>query len=103
MLRNGALADFQVEAMVGYIADSGPFSDRSPREYFEGETSGWTNTQSITIGETSASISPSPTVPEFPFATVLSLFVLIPLIIVLVKKRLCLRDITNKGNCSFVR
>ncbi len=65
-LRNGAQADFQVEAMIGYIADSGPFSDRSPREYFEGGTSGWSNTQTITIGETPASNSPSPTIPEVP-------------------------------------
>ena len=91
-LRNGAQADFQVEAMIGYIADSGPFSDRSPREYFEGETSGWSNTQSITIGETSASISPSPTVPEFPITVILPLFVIMPLItIFLVKKRICLK------------
>jgi hypothetical protein len=91
-LRNGAQADFQVEAMIGYIADSGPYSDRSPREYFEGETSGWSNTQSITIGEVSASISPSPTVPEFPIRVILPLFVIIPLItIFLVKKRICLK------------
>ena len=29
-LRAGAQTEFQVEAMIGYIADSGPFSDRSP-------------------------------------------------------------------------
>ena len=72
-LRNGAQADFQVEAMIGYVADSGPFSDRSPREYFEGETSGWSNTQSITIGEASASTSPSPTVPELYWLVILPL------------------------------
>jgi hypothetical protein len=88
-LRAGAKADFQVEAMIGYVADAGPFSDRSPREYFEGETSGWSSTQTITIGETSASTSPSsipsstqntmptptPTVPEFSSLVILPLFV----------------------------
>ena len=87
ILRAGAQADFQVEAMIGYIADSGPFSNRSPREYFEGETSGWSNAQSITIGETSASISLSPTVPEFPAVAILPLFILIPLITVILRQK----------------
>jgi hypothetical protein len=91
-LRDGSQADFQVEAMKGYIADSGPFSGSSPREYFEGETSGWSNTQSITISEISTSISPSPTVPEFPITVILPLLVIIPLItIFLFKKRICLK------------
>jgi hypothetical protein len=68
-LRAGAKANFQVEAMIGYVADAGPFSDRSSREYFKGETSGWSNTQTITIGEASVSTSPNstptPIVPEF--------------------------------------
>jgi hypothetical protein len=89
-LRNGAQADFQVEAMIGYIADSGPFSDRSPREYFVGETSGWSNTQSITIGEVSASISPSPTIPEVSFLLIPFLLIVVPLItFFIMKKRNC--------------
>jgi hypothetical protein len=67
-LRDGAKADFQVQAMIGRIVDYGPFSAHSPREDFEGETSGWSNTQTITIGttaspstsDTSPSTSPSP-------------------------------------------
>jgi hypothetical protein len=63
-LRDGAQADFQVEAMVGYVADAGPFSDRSPREYFEGEVSGWSNTQTITINENAiTSIQPTQPTP----------------------------------------
>jgi hypothetical protein len=73
-LRNGAQADFQVEAMIGYIADSGPFSDRSPREYFEGETSGWSNTQTIKISETS-SASATPSASTAPDGTVNSISV----------------------------
>jgi hypothetical protein len=66
-LRVGAQADFQVEAMIGYIADSGPFSENFPREYFEGETSGWSNTQTITIPEGSTSTStPTPSSSSNP-------------------------------------
>jgi hypothetical protein len=86
-LRNGAQADFQVEAMIGYIADSGPFSDRSPREYFEGKTSGWSNTQSITIGEVSASISPFPSVPEFSWLVIVPLLLSLFSVAVLVRYR----------------
>lgn len=86
-LRAGAQTEFQVEAMIGYIADSGPFSDRSPGEYFEGQTSGWSDTQTITIDEASGSTSPSPTVPEFPVAAILPLFLVIPLIATILLRR----------------
>jgi hypothetical protein len=55
-----AKIDFQVQAMIGYIhfvVVPGPFSGM----VFEGQTSDWSNTQTITIGETSTSNSPSPT------------------------------------------
>jgi hypothetical protein len=84
-LRNGAQADFQVEAMIGYIADSGPFSDRSPREYFEGETSGWSNTQTLNIPE--SLVSPSPTIPEVSPLAILPLFAAIPLIATIVLRK----------------
>lgn len=63
----GGQVDFQVEAMIGYFHKYAiPLSPW----VFEGQTSGWSNTQSITIPETSiyASSTPSPTsmVPEFP-------------------------------------
>jgi hypothetical protein len=89
-LRNGAQADFQVEAMIGYNVDSGPFSGA----YFDGETSGWTSTQSITIGE----ISPSPTVPEFSFLSIMPLLVVIPLItFFILKKRNCIKTYSGKN------
>lgn len=52
-----AQVDFQVEAMIGYIhhVDAMPFS----ADVFEGETSGWSNTQTLTIGE-SQTPTPSP-------------------------------------------
>ena len=99
-LRAGAQADFQVEAMIGQIVDYGPFSEHSPREDFEGETSGWSNTQTITIGETSASSSPNPTptptntvasptppVPEFSWLAILPLFIFFLSVAIVIKVR----------------
>ncbi len=86
-LRAGAQAEFQVEAMIGYVADSGFYSQHSPREYFEGQTSGWSDIQTITIDKASASASPSPTVPEFPVTAILPLFVVIPLIATILLRR----------------
>jgi hypothetical protein len=65
--RVGDQIDFQVEAMIGYVMDPGPFD----AEVFEGQVSGWSSTQTLTITGTSA--SPSPTVPEYPFLSVFPL------------------------------
>lgn len=56
-----AQIDFQVQAMIGYIhhADAMPFS----ADVFEGQTSGWSSTQTIAISDnsiTTPDISPSP-------------------------------------------
>jgi hypothetical protein len=75
---SGGKVDFQVEAMIGYVSRvynsnaTGMF-DLYPWR-FTGETSGWSNTQTITIGEISASPTPTPTVPEFPILVILPLF-----------------------------
>jgi len=62
-----AQVDFQVEAMIGYVHHvvAIPFS----ADVFEGETSGWSNTQTITIGESqkstpSSESTPTPTPPN---------------------------------------
>ena len=77
-LPSNATVDFQVQAMIGYFhRDASTFW--APW-VFDGETSGWSNTQTIAIPETSTSISPSPnstptpTVPEFPILVILPLF-----------------------------
>jgi hypothetical protein len=72
----GSQVDFQVEALAGYIQriwNPNFTSQLDMYPYvFTGETSGWSNTQTITIPETSTSTSPStnptptPTVPELP-------------------------------------
>ncbi len=69
----GGQIDFQVQALIGY----------GHREYdpsqtvqilmwpwvFTGQTSDWSNTQTLTIPGRSESVSPTPTTPENPTAT----------------------------------
>ena len=76
-----AEVDFQVQAMIGYIHHvvvPGPFS----ADVFEGQTSDWSNTQTLKLadGAVSASPNPSPSIPEFPITAILCLLVALPLI-----------------------
>jgi hypothetical protein len=76
--------DFQVEAMMGYVHRV--YNPNAKEQYnmfpwvFDGELSGWSNTQTVTIPETSATPSsspnptPTPTVPEFASWTIPLLF-----------------------------
>ena len=82
----GDSVDFQVQAQIGYYNKSytgmlAPVVGGDFYYVFTGQTSGWSNTQTITIGETSASTSPNPTttsqnpaptptVPELPSWTI---------------------------------
>jgi hypothetical protein len=81
-LQANTQVDFQVQAMIGYVSRTIGFASW----YFTGESSDWSNTQIITIPETSTSTSPSPnptptpTVPEFPILVILPLFVAMSLI-----------------------
>jgi hypothetical protein len=63
--------DFQVEAMIGYFSRSAGFASW----YFEGEESGWSNVQTITISNTSSppseTINPSGS-PQSPTQTPLA-------------------------------
>ena len=70
----GGEVDFQVEAMIGYVHRSGepPWFPWT----FYGETSGWSNTQTITIAESQTSspestptLSPEITTPASPTST----------------------------------
>jgi hypothetical protein len=92
--RDGGQIDFQVEAAAGYWTQGDVIVPGAPRgDVFIGEKSGWSSTQTLTIPSASASASPSPTVPEFPYGAVLSLFALVPLIAIVVKKRICLKSL----------
>jgi hypothetical protein len=59
-------ADFRVQALVGYYSSREFLPDTYIYSFF-GETSGWSNTQTLTIPDTSVSASPTttPSVPEF--------------------------------------
>jgi hypothetical protein len=83
-LNQGGQVDFQVEALIGFVArDASTFW--APWG-FNGETSSWSNTQTLKIPETSPSpssnptLTPTPTVPEFTTAIILPLFGVVALI-----------------------
>ncbi len=61
--------DFRVQAMEGYLTSAA----------FTGQTSDWTNIQTITIPATASSHDPTstPTVPEFPTLAILPLFIVL--------------------------
>ncbi len=98
---NGQM-DFQVEALEGYTLETS-YDAHIMFTYvgftFFGLESGWSNTQTVTIGETSASTSPNPTptltqnptptptVPEFPILVIFPFFVSVLLVAVYLKHR----------------
>jgi hypothetical protein len=69
--------DFRIQAQIGYYTQFfTPWVDYK----FTGQTSGWTNTQTISIpnGEVSTSSpTPTPTVPEFPILAILPMSIFI--------------------------
>jgi hypothetical protein len=76
----GGQIDFQVKTLVGYyITLQTTPNQLDPRTHdyyvFSGQSSGWSDTQTVTIPESSGSVSssPSPSVPEFPTWIVLPL------------------------------
>jgi hypothetical protein len=69
--------DFRVQAMEGILLSSG----------FTGQTSSWSNVQTITIPASASSPDPTstPTVPEFPTLAILPLFVVLLIVAGIVK------------------
>jgi hypothetical protein len=86
--QTGGQVDFQVQALIGSVHRIQNGSQTDPLLMFpwifEGQTSEWSSTQTITIPET----SPSPSVPEFPATAILLLLVAVPLAVVLLRKNL---------------
>lgn len=95
---NGKI-DFQVQAFIGYYTQkmypSVPGFRDSYYNVFNGESSGWSSSQTISIPDGSVSVSTSPnqtstpTVPEFPSWMILflsSMMILVAGLSVLVKK-----------------
>jgi hypothetical protein len=95
--RIGDRIDFQIQALLAYQQTIDSYNGLYPiKEYiFHYNPSDWSNTQTITITDNPASANntanPTPSVPEFPIIVVFSLFVIIPLITILVKKRISLK------------
>ncbi len=76
--KSGEVA-FQVQAMIGH-RDRGAFKNGFMPYVFVGETSDWSNTQTINIPETIPTISPSPNPTPTPTVPEISSLVVIPLI-----------------------
>ena len=70
--------DFQVEASFGYQYTIYDFLYPTGTDFVSYADSGWSNTQTVKLGETS-SVSPTPTVPEFPIIAILPILFIIPL------------------------
>jgi hypothetical protein len=88
----GGQIDIQVQALSGnydaipyghMINVGGPTYDF----IFKGAISDWSNTQTITIGETSNTTSPTPAVSEFPILVILPFFISVLLVAVYLKHR----------------
>ena len=95
---NSGEMDFQVQAEKGFwVFDQSRFSSMF---YGIGENtfSGWSPTKTVNIPasyvsptqrpNTTSSPNPSPTVPEYSFLPILSLLIVIPLIMIIVRKRI---------------
>jgi hypothetical protein len=89
----GTELDFQVIAMYGhyYTQESASHDPLVPSQtvfsVLADGASGWSSTQTLTIGQNSATTTPSPTVPEFPILMVLPFFASVLLIPVYIKHR----------------
>ena len=93
----GGKVDFQVEAMIGYINETyymvwaGPTAGPKFIFSFVGEKSGWSNTQTITIGEASNSSSPPPTstpsIPELSWLVIVPLLLSVFFVVAIVRHR----------------
>jgi len=91
---NGAQVDFQVQAKIGFLS---PQANEAGAEFevFNGQTSNWSNTQTVTINQVLSSPSPTATVPEFPTLIILPLFAIVILLsTVFIRKRIPKKNIT---------
>ena len=78
--------DFQVEAMIGYY---------NSNDAFVGQSSGWSNTQTLQVQVVSnptptpiLTSTPTPSVPEFSWLTILPILLAAPIALITVRKRL---------------
>lgn len=99
--RVGDVVDFQVQKLEGYYTSWEPMlAIVMGTSQFTGQYSEWSNTQTITIGETSTSPNPTqsstntisptptPTIPEYTVVAILPLLLAAPLItLILLRKK----------------
>jgi hypothetical protein len=95
----GSQMDFEVEALIGYYftqfnpSNPMPSPDEKFHYFFDGESSGYSNSQTITIPEISPTTSPTPNptptpaVPEFPLLAILLLVSAITLTSILILRK----------------
>jgi hypothetical protein len=62
-----AQVDFQVKALIGYVIRY-PVPGTSGWDFI-GEESDWSNTQTITVGDSSSTVTPSSSLPSSPIPT----------------------------------
>jgi hypothetical protein len=79
----GSQVDFQVQALIGHIdyAGDGCYS-------YTGQRSDWSDTQTLTIGEDTQTTS-NEEIPEFPPWIIMPMFLIVAVVAVIFKKRLC--------------
>ena len=83
--KSGEVA-FKVQAMVGH-RDRGAFQNGVMPYVLVGEESDWSNTQTISIGQSPTSPTPSPTVPELSWLVILSSLLCVFSVAVVLKHR----------------
>ncbi len=82
----GTQVEFQVQAQFGYIYSEAYSVGMGSGYFFTGQTSDWSDTQTITIGQVSSSSS-TPTVSELPWLVILPLLLSVFCIAILIRHR----------------
>lgn len=78
------MEDFQVQAMIGGFFKAGLFGHTE----FSGESSDWSDTQTLTVGESVSSVlTPSPTLPELPWLVIVPLLLSVFALAVVLRHR----------------
>jgi hypothetical protein len=97
---DGVQVNFQVQALIGYF-------DFTENGYFIliGQSSDWSNTQIVTIGETASTsptpnLSSSPAVPELSWLTILPILLAIPIVLFIVRKTVCRKSDAKRAQVS---
>ena len=96
----GKQLDFEVQALIGYYTMITTQPNEKYHYPFDGEISGYSNTQTIAIPQYSSNTttpmpSPSPTVPEFPYLLVIPLLLSVLAVAAILRKMQSKKDALN--------